>query len=151
MNYIREAEEVLKSYRALELSIGNIRRNLNHLEDLKGPKGLRAACYDVTGIKGSSKEDDLLDDLFKYSVYNECLKITIDKIQTIDDILEQITEMPDTEEFYQKLLRLFYIEKIPVNEILEELGYSHHKSLYKHKEKAIRQFAILYFGFPAVS
>ncbi len=150
MNYIREAEEQLKSYKALIFSVENLKKHIQHLDRLRGPKEIKAAQFEVTGIKGSSKEDDLLDSLYKLSVYQDNLKETIYKIELIDNILEQLAEIPYCEDFYPDLLRKFYIDKLPVNQIADKLGYSHHRSIYEHKEKAIKHFAILLHGLPAV-
>jgi hypothetical protein len=69
---------------------------------------------------------------------------TESEISEIDDVLKQLS--PDDCE----LLSLWYIDRLAKEVICEELHFAIRKSLYDHRNKAIGEFAILYFGANAM-
>lgn len=51
---------------------------------------------------------------------------------------------------YGEVLKMWYVDKLPKEEIAEEVKYSSRQSIYDIKNKAIRKFAIRLFGLEAL-
>jgi hypothetical protein len=63
----------------------------------------------------------------------------------IDDVLHQLS--PDDCE----LLSLWYIDGLTKDDICAELHYATRRTLYNKRNKAIGEFAVLYYGAPALA
>lgn len=70
---------------------------------------------------------------------------TEEKSREAADVLHQLPE-EDCE-----LLMMWYVDGTPKEQIGAELNYSSRQSIYDHKNHAVGQFAILYFGAPAMN
>lgn len=150
MDYIREAEKVLRHYRDLKYALDNLRHQIEIIIKRYGPSDAKIAQLDETGIK-CGHYDNTLNDMFKLQVLSENEKKTAEEIKKIDEILNQIEKEPGCE-YYSQVLRLWYIEKVPKEEIAGLIGYSPNsrQSIYNIKDQAIRKFAVMYFGIGAL-
>lgn len=139
MNYFKEAEHVLSSRKALDRSLLNLYRRKERLIDSGAPQrvtGLDPAKPYVTG----GAVDDTMHDCLDLVEVNKEIKITEAKIKEIDNVIGQLNDDG------KSILSLWYIDGITKDEMCEKLHYASRKSLYDHRNRAIGEFAVLYFG-----
>lgn len=150
MDYVREAEKVLYHYRDLKFALQNLEHQIEKLIFQSAPADAKGANIEITGVK-HSRHDDALNTLFKLKVLTENKEKTAAELKKIDQLLDAIERDPDCE-YYAQVLRLWYIERTPKEEIAGLIGYSpaSRQSIYNIKDKAIRKFAIMYFGLGAL-
>ncbi|MBU5439481.1 hypothetical protein KQI42_15810 [Tissierella sp. MSJ-40] len=149
MNYIKEAENYLKHYGDMYESIENMDKEISRLIRESGPQDITAIQYDITGIPGGCKQDEAINVLFKIQILTENRHNTKKELEKIDKILDEISEEEGCE-FYGQVLRKWYIERVPKEDIAESIGYSSRQSIYTLKGKAIRKFSIRLFGLEAL-
>lgn len=149
MNYIKEAEEILKYYRDLDRSVKNMRREISRLMDKQTPSSLNALPLDVTGVHGGSGQDEAYNVLYRIKVLAENCNKTLAEIELVTKELDEIDRDPECEG-YGIVLWDWYVAGVPRNEIAEKLGYTSMQSVYALKDRAIRKFAVRYFGIEAM-
>lgn len=74
---------------------------------------------------------------------------TLNELDEIEKILEDISSEEDCE-LYGRVLKMWYIKKVPKEKIAEELSYSSRQSVYDIKNRALRKFTIRWFGVYAL-
>lgn len=147
MNYIKEAENYLWYYHDLYRSIENLDRQISRLIAKAGPK-MSVIKFDETGVK-TGHYDDAFNILFEIQKLTEAKQKTLTALNDVEEILEEISVEPGCE-LYGQVLRKWYIEKVPKDDIAEQLGYSSRRSVYEIKNRAIRKFAVRLFGLEAL-
>jgi len=150
VNYIKEAEKYLYYYNELYRSLEHMRRERSRLIGKSCPSSDVVAKFDLTGVRASA-HDEAINDLYKIKVLTENIAETEKALAEVDKILEEISKDPGCE-LYGEVLRKWYIEKIPKEEIAEEIGYSENsrQSIYNIRNAAIRKFAVRLFGIGAL-
>ena len=139
MNYFREAQTVLSNRKKLESSLKNLSCRKNRLIDSGVPQGLTGLDPAKPYVSGGAVNDTMADCLDLIQINKE-VAITKAKIKEIDDVIGQLSKDK------KDLLNLWYIDYKTKDEICESLHYASRKSLYDHRNRAIGEFAILYFG-----
>ena len=148
MNYIREAETVLKHYQDLYQSIENMNEQICQLT-LKGcPKHITAVMQDEVGIR-TGRHDDTINVLFEIQTLNENKLKTQEELDKVNAILDGLSKESGCE-LYKVVLWKWYIERVPKEDIAEQIGYSSRQSIYGVRNLAIRKFAIRLFGIEAL-
>ncbi|WMJ80965.1 DUF1492 domain-containing protein [Clostridium sp. MB40-C1] len=148
MNYINEAMEYLTSYKDLKIAIENL--NEKEIKLNERLYGLRSGNFNGMPKGKSVEADDILvNTIFQLDQTRKFIKETEDKIKEIDDVLKNLKENDDTEE-YEKLLRLWYIEDWTKIAMTEEFNCSD-RQLYRIRAKAIRKLAIQLFGIKVIA
>lgn len=149
MNYIKEAEDILKNYKKLKSSINNLERRKQLVLDRGKPNELGAIDYSKPAISKQGYTDDTLNQICEITQINSQIKDTEAEIKIITKILKQIKK---DNEVLSKFLILRYIERKDLKTISKALGYSEESNhtIYDIKNKAIREFAIRYFGGQAI-
>lgn len=148
VNYIKEAENYLKYYRHLQKSLDNTEREINYLKLRDMPRYIKASQMEETEIRSMMGKDDAWNDIYKIIMLTECWNDTSKAMQNIDDVLDMISGEKNCGH-YSRLLKLWYIDKWDKYEISEELHLSR-RSVFYHKEEAIRSFAVALFGIKAL-
>lgn len=149
MNYIREAENYLYYYHDLHKSLQQIESQISRLIAKAGPKDISAVCYEQVKANPSPHQDETINVLFQLQKLIENRERTKQELEKIDRILDEISQDPGCE-LYGEILRKWYIERVPKEDIAEELGYSSRQSIYDLRAKAIRKFAVRLFGIGAL-
>lgn len=145
MNYIVEAENVLKKYKLMQSSIKNIKAEMDSIERGMRPSSKVVATLEETGVRGSKKNNDL----FRYAELKAMREETQDYLDRIDCILADIS-LEKNCGIYGQLLKLWYIEKLSKEKIMEEFHYSGYQAIYEYRNKAIEAFAVALYGIRAV-
>ena len=111
------------------------------------PKELGVVDYSRPSIQKQNYSDDTIAQICEITQINNQIKETENDMEIIEKILEQIKK---EDKILEKFLILKYIEKPHYNlgKISKELGYSEdsNHTIYDIKNKALREFAIRYFG-----
>src|SRR6056297_3844017 len=143
MNCIKEAEELLLNYRDMKYSIKRMEREIERLAN--GPKDIEAIQYDKPGSKKYYDQDETLNCLYKIKKLSDMKKQTEERIQEIDQVLNDIDKNPDCD-FFKEVLLMWYVEKLSKDVIADEVGYSSRKSVYLLRNRAINKFSTMLFG-----
>ncbi len=146
MNYIREAENVLRYYRDLYRSIEHMDREIARLIRQAGPSDIKAIVVDEQ--LGSGRHDETINILFQIQQLSENRAKTESELKKVEDILDDISRQAGCEK-YGIVLKKWYVEGQPRHEIAKELGYTE-RHLYRIKSRAIRKFAVSLFGIEAL-
>lgn len=153
MNYINAAEEYLRNYRHLKGSIGTMRREMERLLAQAGPSGdnnMAVAIDAVGGGRGGSGEyDETVNILWRVQELMANIIETEKKLEEVDVLLEEISRGEGCE-FYGAVLRKWYVNCIPKDQIAEQIGYESRTSIYTIKNRAIRKFAVRVLGIRAL-
>ncbi len=149
MNYIREAEKYLWHYADLYRSLNNMVKERARLIGRAGPKWYQSLDFTQPNVTGGPGHEDAYNLLFKIKTLTDHIQKTEQQLKEIDTVLRDISNEPGCE-LYGDILKKWYIEKVPREEIAREARYCQ-RNIYKIKDKAIRKFAINLYGLDAVS
>lgn len=144
MNYFKEAERVLMSRRNLERSITNLKRRLAHIVNSGTPRDIGGMDYSQPYAKESMVNDTMKDCLEIVETKKE-IATTREEIDLIDDVINQLSEKS------KKVISLWYVEEKTKDEIREALKSEGSSTIYSMRNKAIGEFAVLYFGAGALA
>ena len=147
MNYIDECEEILKAHRKLYFALETLeKRKLKIIE--KGiPAELSGIDYSRPAIQKFDYSEDVMKDIYELMNINAQIGETKQDMQLVEDILEDINK--ENKELC-KFLKIKYITdyKKSLKKKKKILGYSQEstKTINNIKKKALKEFAIRYFG-----
>jgi hypothetical protein len=144
MNYFKEAENVLYHRSKLQKALINLGHRRERLIYDGAPKDITGLDPSKQYVSGGSMNDTMSACLDLVEIQKN-IRTTESEIKEIDDVLHQLSS-EDCE-----LLSLWYIDGLTKDEICAELHFATRKSLYDKRNKAIGEFAILYYGAPALS
>lgn len=147
MNYIREAEDILINHRKLNDSLRNLNARKNYIANISKPKEPGGIDYSKPGIQKQNYSNNTITQMCEIMQINQQIEETEAEVQIVNEILEQIKKEDATlEEFIQ--LKYIKSSKKSLRRISAELGYSEdsNHTIYDIKNKALREFAIRYFG-----
>lgn len=139
INYFDAAENTLRARGMLETALGNLERKKKRILRYGAPSEYPSA--DMSKPYTSSKVvNDTLTECVELAEVVREITITREKIEEIDRALGQL----DGDD--ARILRLWYIERKSKEEITESVSYSSRTSVYDLRNKAVANFALLYFG-----
>lgn len=144
MNYFKEAEHVLSNRKNLDRSLLNLYRRKERLLDSGAPKDISGLDPAKPYVSGGMVTDTMTECLDLNEVIRD-IKITEAKIKEIDDVIEQLK--PES----KAILATWYIDLKSKEEMCSALHYESRSTLYDKRNRAIGEFAILYFGAPALN
>lgn len=147
MDYIREAEKRLWHYKDLKRSLEWQEREIGKLKWEGYPSGASGISYD--GMPKGMNKDEAVNIAFKIKMYMDMVESTESELNEIDKVLEGISQDKGCE-LYGQVLKMWYIEGVPKDEIADRLHYSSRTSIYEIKNEAIRKFAVVLFGLDAL-
>jgi Protein of unknown function (DUF1492). len=147
MNYIKEAENYLHHYRDMKRAANNAKRQVTKIKSRTEPKEVGSVKLDVTGVRGSSKEVNTYDDMYKLTEWVRIYKENMKEIEHIAKILQEISD--EENEPYKDILEYWYVERLSRDEICEKMNIGK-SAFYEKKEKAIQKLALSLFGIRVV-
>lgn len=147
MDYIREAIEYLKSYKDMLISLDNLQEEIRELNaEIPGDKAI--TMNDMPHGSGPSLPDDaIINKLCRLQKAKEEYAFTKKKLEKMDKIIKGLSKGED--EYYEKVLRMWYIDDIDVGQIAKELNYTE-RHIYRIKGIALRKFAIQLHGVKVI-
>ncbi len=69
---------------------------------------------------------------------------TTAKIDEVENVIDQLSAD------YKKIIKMWYIQKKPKEVVMRAFNYCSLKSVYDIRNRAVSQFALLYFGADAL-
>ena len=108
MNYIKEAEDILKNHRKLKDSINNLEKRKNNIINKSAPGTLQTIDYSKPAIQKQNYSDDTITQICEIMQINNDIKETEAELEIVDNILKQIKQ---EDEILERFLKLKYIEK----------------------------------------
>ncbi|OGO90330.1 MAG: hypothetical protein A2Y17_12235 [Clostridiales bacterium GWF2_38_85] len=143
MNYFKEAERVLSSKTTLKKAVENLKRRQERLINSGAPREPGAIDYSKPYTDAHSV-NDTLNQLLELSEVSKELAETENFITEIERVIEQLPKE------FKNIVVWWYIERKTKEEIAELLYVESVTTVYDIRNKAIAQFAILYFGAGAL-
>lgn len=143
MNYFKAAEQVLASVPTLKTALENLERREKHLLESGAPQELGAIDYSKP-FTNSHYVSDTLNELLELA---ECRRNIAETKKAITEIETIIGQLGDE---HKKLVILWYIEKHSKEEILEEMFIESLTTIYNLRNRAVAEFALLYYGASAL-
>ncbi len=144
MNYFKAAEEILRSVNSLKRALKNLNLRRSKLIEQNRPSEPGRIDYSKPFID-TGFVNDTLNELLEVSECTRSISETENKIKEIEDILEQL------ESDHNTILKLWYIERKSKESIMSEMYIESMTTVYNLRNKAVGEFALLYFGAPALS
>ncbi len=143
MNYFKAAEQVLASVPTLKTALENLERREKNLLESGAPQELGAIDYSKP-FTNSHYVSDTLNELLELA---ECRRNIAETKKAITEIETIIGQLGDE---HKKLVILWYIEKHSKEEILEEMFIESLTTIYNLRNRAVAEFALLYYGASAL-
>jgi len=144
INYFAEAEKTLRARGYLESALGNLTRRRERIISESAPSGYPSPDFSKP-YASTSAVNDALSACVELAEVEREVALTKKTIAEVDTVLGQL------EEADARILRLWYIERKSKDEIAEEVVYTSASTIYDLRNKAVAQFALLYFGAGALA
>ena len=145
IDYFAAAENVLRHRATLNASLEILYARKDAVIKRGAPAGYPTSSFrDDAGYSGSRATNDSISLIVDLSeVQREILETETER-DLIDKALDHLTERD------REILKLWYIERLPKDDIAERLNYESRVTIYQMRNRAVYEFSILYFGAPAI-
>lgn len=143
MDYFTKCENLLLNFNNLKLARDNLIKRKQRLEESGAPKDIKSFDYSKPYVSASFV-NDTYKQLFEYGETCKEIEETTKKIEEIKRIVKQLPKES------AKIIRLFYFQGATYEQIAEVIGCWSTTTVYKKKNTAIRDFALLYYGAAAM-
>lgn len=143
MNYFKAAEQVLGSIPTLKKALENLQKREQRLIEQGKPREPGAIDYNKP-FADSHYVSDTLNELLELSECSKNIAETQRKLAELENIIDQLNEE------YKKVVVLWYVEKRSKEAIMEELYVESLTTVYNLRNKAVAEFALLYYGASAL-
>lgn len=144
MNYFKAAEQVLNAVPTLEKSVENLKSREQRLIESGKPQEPGAIDYSKS-FTNSHFANDTLNELLELKECTQNRVKTERELNEIKNIVEQLSDE------HKKLVRLWYFEKLSKESVMEELHIESLSTVYNLRNKAVTEFALLYYGASALN
>ena len=144
MNYFKAAEELLSSIPQLKKAETNLANRINRIYASGMPQTPAAIEYDKP-FADSHYVSDTLNDLLEFA---ECKRNYDETQQKLEEIKSVIEQMKDE---YKQLVELWYVNSYSKESIMEEMNIGSSSTIYNLRNKAVAEFALLYYGASALN
>lgn len=143
MNYFKAAEQVLGSIPTLKKALENLQKREQRLIEQGKPREPGAIDYNKP-FTDSHYVSDTLNELLELSECSKNIAETQRKLAELENIIDQLNEE------YKKVVVLWYVEKRSKEAIMEELYVESLTTVYNLRNRAVAEFALLYYGASAL-
>lgn len=143
MNYFKAAEQVLGSIPTLKKALENLQKREQRLIEQGKPREPGAIDYNKP-FTDSHYVSDTLNELLELSECSKNIAETQRKLAELENIIDQLNEE------YKKVVVLWYVEKRSKEAIMEELYVESLTTVYNLRNRAVADFALLYYGASAL-
>lgn len=144
MNYFKAAEQVLLSVQKLERSLVNLEQRKNRLIANGAPQEPAAIDY-TKPFTDSVYVNDTLNDLLELSECSKNIAKTRSELNEIKAIVGQLQSE------HKQLIELWYFNRLSKEAVMEQLHIESLSTVYNLRNKAVADFALLYYGAAALS
>ena len=140
---MQAAEQVLGSVPTLKRALENLRNREQRLIEQGKPREPGAIDYSKP-FTDSHFVSDTLNELLELSECSKNIAETQRKLAELENIIDQLNEE------YKKVVVLWYVEKRSKEAIMEELYIESLTTVYNLRNRAVAEFALLYYGASAM-
>lgn len=144
INYFKAAERTLSARPEFDRALENLKARREGVVNHGRPGGVRTVDTTRPYVSGGIVSD-AVSDLVELAELDREIKTTAAASEAIDRVLAQL---PRDE---ADLLRAWYINRETKEEIAARLNYSSTSTIYAKRNKAVSDFALLYFGAGALA
>lgn len=144
MNYFKAAEQVLNSVPTLRKALKNLQNREQRLIEQGKPHEPGAIDFNKP-FTDSNFVNDTLNELLELA---ECTQNIVETKRTLEEIDGVFSQLPDE---HKKVIVMWYIEKRTKEYIAEALLVESPTTVYNLRNKAVAEFALLYYGASALS
>lgn len=134
---------MLISVPKLSQALENLYKRRERLIARGAPQEFRGIDYSKP-FTDSGYVSDTLSELLEFS---ECTKNIAQTQETLETIMDVINQLSDK---HKKIITLWYIEKESKETVMEELEVESLTTVYNMKNRAVAEFALLYYGASAI-
>lgn len=139
LNYIKAAEQDIRSLRILKKSLEILNRKRKQLIDSGKPADIKAIDCSKP-YTDTHYANDTLNDLLCVCEVNTEIMATEKEIEHIESILAEL----EKEQYI--VLTLFYINNLSALDIAEKIGVESEKTVYNIRNKALMKYCLLSYG-----
>lgn len=143
INYFAEAEKTLRARGYLDAALANLERRKDRIISRGKPSEYSAPDFSKP-YSSTSAVNDALSDCFELAEVMREIKETEEERGEIDRVLGQLADDD------REIVTLWYIERKSKEEIAAAVNYASATSVYDLRNKAVAQFALLFFGAGAL-
>lgn len=144
MNYFKAAEQELSSVPTLEKALNNLIHRKHRILESGKPPEIKAIDYSKPFIN-SHDVNDTLNELLELSECSKNIAATQRRLDEINRVISQLDEK------HKNLVNLWYIESCSKEQVMEEMRIESLSTLYNLRNKAVAEFALLYYGAAAMT
>lgn len=144
MNYFKAAEDLLSSIPKLKSAKANLEKREKRLQNSGAPQLPAAISYDKP-FTDSHFVSDTLNELLELAECSRNLAETKQKLEEIENIIDQLKDE------HKQLVNLWYVKSYSKESIMEAMNISSPTTIYNLRNKAVAEFALLYYGASALS
>lgn len=144
MNYFKSAEQDLSAIPDLRSSLSNLKKRRDRFLNSGCPSENVTIDYSKPYINSQSV-NDTLSELVSLNQINKEIAVTESKIKELETILGQLDKT------YREIIEMWYIDNRSKEYIAEQLHFEKRDSVYSRRNKAVAQFALLYYGASALN
>lgn len=144
INYFKAAEQVLLSVSIMEQASANLTRRKKYLISVGANKEPPTVDQGMDYCD-TNNVNAALGNYLEYVETMRCIKFNSYKLEHIYGIVKQL----DKE--HQTLIRLWYFEHKPKDRVKEAMYIESLSTLYKLRNIAVAEFALLYYGAAALT
>lgn len=124
-----------------------MRKEINRKSFLASPRDIKAIATDEVGVVGGC-HDNILNTMYEIQQLQREIEKTTEGLRKVDEILERISQDQECK-YYGLVLKMWYIDRVPKEQIAEEIGYGR-ATIYEIRKRAIRKLAVNLFGLGAL-
>lgn len=143
MNYFKAAEQVLSSVSALKKALANLETRKARLIASGAPCEPGAIDY-TKPFTNSHYVSDTLNELLELSECTQNIANTKSELDYISGIIEQLSDD------YKQIITMWYIEGKTKEYIAQAMYIESSTTVYNLRNKAVAEFALLYYGAAAL-
>lgn len=144
INYFKAAERTLSARTDFDRALENLRARREGLVNRGRPQGVRTTDAARPYVSGGGV-NDAVSDLVELAEIDREIQATVDAAQAVDRVL---TQLPREE---AAILQAWYIDRATKENVAARLNYSSTSTIYALRNKAVSNFAVLYFGAGALA
>lgn len=142
MNYFKSAEQILASVPALEQARKNLSHRLGRLSESGKPSEVTAQSLEK--YQTVREANDALSEFLDVVI---CKHNIAENEKALSEIYAVLGQLPSEQ---KAVLEMWYIEKLPKEEIKQRLYIESLGSIYALRNRALAAFALRYYGAAAL-
>ncbi len=144
INYFKAAERTLSARPDFDRALENLKTRRESVVNRGRPQGVQTVDTTRPYVSGGGV-NDAVSDLVEIAEIDREIQTTVAAAQSVDRVLAQLSQEEAA------ILQAWYIDRATKEDVAARLHYSSTSTIYALRNKAVSDFAILYFGAGALA